>query len=204
MPAPAKVIYLASKSPRRRELLRQIGVQYELLLLREHGERLDVDEAPQPSEAPRDYVQRVVRLKAEAARRSMRERRLPTRLILTADTTVALGDTIFGKPDSRHAAIDMLNKLAGQTHQVHTGVAVSSGEATLEAMSTSFVTFDKLTDEDIKRYVDTGEPMDKAGGYGIQGMAAAFITKLSGSYSGVMGLPLCETAKLLRQSGFAM
>jgi septum formation protein len=204
MSATAHVIYLASKSPRRRELLRQIGVHYELLLLREQGERLDVDESPRPGEAPRDYVLRVVRLKAEAARRALRERRLPERLILTADTTVALGDEIFGKPDGRQGAIAMLGRLSGQTHQVLTAVAVTGADQTREALSMSFVSLDTLSEDEIRRYVDSGEPLDKAGGYGIQGAAAKFITKLSGSYSGVMGLPLCETAKLLRQSGFPL
>lgn len=204
MAAPSNVIYLASKSPRRRELLRQIGVHFELLLLREKGERLDVDETPRPNELPRDYVMRVVRLKAEAARRAMRDRKLPDRLVLTADTTVTIDAAILGKPSDRAEAIGMLERLSGQTHQVLTAVAVADAKEVREALSTSFVTFDKLSIDDIRRYVDTGEPMDKAGAYGVQGLAAKYISKISGSYSGVMGLPLCETAKLLRQSGFAL
>jgi septum formation protein len=204
MIAAPNVLYLASKSPRRRELLRQIGVHFELLLLREKGERLDVDESPLPNELPRDYVMRVVRLKAEAARRTMRDRKLPERAILTADTTVTLDAAILGKPIDRADAVRMLEKLSGQTHQVLTAVAVADAKEVREALSTSFVTFEKMGADDIKRYVETGEPMDKAGAYAVQGLAAKFIGKISGSYSGVMGLPLCETAKLLRQSGFAL
>ncbi|MBL8521185.1 MAG: septum formation inhibitor Maf [Betaproteobacteria bacterium] len=204
MIAPSKVIYLASKSPRRRELLRQIGVHFELLLLREKNERLDVDESPLPDELPRDYVMRVVRLKAEAARSAMLDRKLPERLVLTADTTVTLDAAILGKPADAAEAARMLERLSGHTHQVLTAVAVADAQGVREVLSTSFVTFDKLGADDIKRYVDTGEPMDKAGGYAVQGLAAKFISKLSGSYSGVMGLPLCETAKLLRQSGFPL
>lgn len=204
MALPSNVIYLASKSPRRRELLRQIGVQFELLLMREKADRLDVDESPLPKEPPVDYVMRIVRLKAEAARRAMRDRKLPERLILTADTTVTLDGAILGKPADRADAIGLLERLSGQTHQVLTAVAVADGREVREVLSTSTVTFEPMAAEDIRRYVDSGEPMDKAGGYGVQGLAAKFISNLSGSYSGVMGLPLCETTQLLRQSGFAL
>jgi septum formation protein len=199
--AGANIIYLASKSPRRRELLKQIGVQYELLMMREHAPRIDVDESPLPHETPHVYVQRVVNLKMEAARRVMIERKLPMRPILTADTTVTFDGAILGKPESRDDAFRMLRMLSGQSHQVLTAIAVSNGTATEHALSTSFVTFATLTDSEMRRYIDSGEPMDKAGAYGVQGRAAKFISKLSGSYSGVMGLPLYETARLLKQCG---
>ena len=160
-------------------LCRQIGVHFELMLLREKGERLDVDEAPLPNELPRDYVMRVVRLKAEAARRSMRDRKLPERAILTADTTVTLDAAILGKPTDRADAVRMLEKLSGQTHQVLTAVAVADAKEVREALSTSFVTFEKMSADEIKRYVETGEPMDKAGAYAVQGLAAKYISKIS-------------------------
>ena len=215
----AKIIYLASKSPRRRELLKQIGVHYELLMMREAphtrqgvvGEDgralavdLDVDESPHDGEMPRLYVERIVRLKADTALRIMRSRKLSPRPILTADTTVAIGDVILGKPVDATDAIRMLKRLSGETHQVLTGVAVHAHGETEFALSTSFVTFAAMSDADIKRYVETGEPMDKAGAYGIQGVAAKFIRKISGSYTGVMGLPLFETAELLRNAGLAV
>lgn len=204
MPVPPHVLYLASKSPRRRELLRQIGVSYELLMLREKGERLDVDESPLAGEAPRDYVMRIVRKKAEAARRAMQDRRLPERPILTADTTVTLDGAILGKPADRAEAMAMLGRLSGHTHEVLTAIAVAAAGEVQEALSVSAVTFETLDEAAIRRYVDSGEPMDKAGAYAVQGLAAKFISRIDGSYSGVMGLPLCETARLLRQSGFAL
>lgn len=204
MQTSANTIYLASKSPRRRELLKQIGVHYELMLMREIAPRVDVDETPIPNETPHAYVERVVRMKAAAAMSVATERHLPLRPILTADTTVTLEGVILGKPVDRHDAIAMLKKLSGVSHQVLTAVAVANQGEVKQIITTSFVTFDSLTDEEIKRYVDTGEPMDKAGAYGVQGAAAKWISKLSGSYSGVMGLPLYETAKLLRQCGVAV
>ena len=201
MQQPTNIIYLASKSPRRRELLRQIGVQYELLMMREQSPRVDVDEAPLRDESPHAYVQRIVLLKADVAMKVMRERRLPTRLILTADTTVTIDGEVLGKPIDRDDAVRMLSLLSGQSHQVLTAIAVTVEREIKHVLSTSFVTFAKLTDDEIKRYVDSGEPMDKAGGYAVQGLAAKFISKLSGSYSGVMGLPLYETTTLLRQCG---
>lgn len=195
------IIYLASKSPRRRELLRQIGVHYELLMMREQSPRVDVDEAPLRDESPHAYVQRIVLLKADVAMKVMRERRLPTKLILTADTTVTIDGEVLGKPVDRDDAVRMLKRLSGQSHQVLTAIAVTADREIKHILSTSFVTFAQLNDDEIKRYVDSGEPMDKAGGYAVQGIAAKFISKLSGSYSGVMGLPLYETATLLRQCG---
>lgn len=201
MPQPTNIIYLASKSPRRRELLKQIGVQFELLMMREQSSRFDVDEAPLPAEAARDYVERIVLLKAATALKAMRERRLPPRLILAADTTVTIDGEILTKPIDRADAVRMLKRLGGEVHQVLTAIAVAAERETKHVVTTSFVTFAALSDDDIKRYVESGEPMDKAGGYAVQGLAAKFITTLSGSYSGVMGLPLYETTALLRQAG---
>lgn len=198
---PLNIIYLASKSPRRRELLKQIGVHFELLMMREQTPRTDVDEAPLPDETAHAYVQRIVRLKADIAMKVMRERRLPVRPVLTADTTVTLDGHILGKPADKADAVRMLTQLAGASHQVLTAVAIGIDREVKFVLSTSFVTFDKLSDAEIRRYVETGEPMDKAGAYAIQGLAGKFITKLSGSYSGVVGLPLYETAGLLRQCG---
>lgn len=194
----SKIIYLASKSPRRRELLKQIGVQYELLLMRETAPRVDIDESPRPEETPHAYVERVVRLKADVALRAMRDRKLPDRPILTADTTVTLDGHILGKPENRDDAISMLKRLSGQTHQVLTAVMVTTEKDQHKVLTTSFVTFAQLSEEEIRAYVESGEPMDKAGAYGVQGRAARFISKLSGSYSGVVGLPLYETANLLK------
>ncbi len=197
----SNIIYLASKSPRRRELLKQIGIQFELLMMREQSPRVDVDEAPLLNETAHVYVQRIVLLKAAVAMKVMRDRRLPVRPILTADTTVTIDGEVLGKPADRDDAVRMLKRLAGQSHQVLTAIAVVANGEVKHALSTSFVAFAPLTDDDIKRYVDSGEPMDKAGGYAVQGLAARFIVKLSGSYSGVMGLPLYETTALLRQCG---
>jgi septum formation protein len=197
----SNIIYLASKSPRRRELLKQIGVQYELLMMRELAPRVDVDESPQPNETPHAYVERVVDLKSAAARRVLQERKLPQRPILTADTTVTFDGHILGKPESRDDAFRMLKQLSGETHQVLTAVMVATETQVERVLTTSFVSFAPLSDVEIRRYIDTGEPMDKAGAYGVQGRAAKWISKLSGSYSAVVGLPLYETAKLLRQCG---
>ena len=201
MQPPSNIIYLASKSPRRRELLKQIGVHYELLMTRDHAPRIDVDESPLDNETAHVYVQRVVKLKAESALRVMRQRRLTPRPILTADTTVALDGQILGKPVDKADARRMLARLSGQSHQVLTAVAVVANDEIRQVLTTSFVTFASLDEDEIKQYVETGEPMDKAGAYAVQGLAAKYISKLSGSYSGVMGLPLYETAALLRQCG---
>jgi septum formation protein len=201
MPQPTNIIYLASKSPRRRELLNQIGVHFELLMMREQSPRTDIDETPMRDESAHAYVQRIVLLKAGVASKVMRERRLPQRPILTADTTVTMDGEVLGKPVDREDAIRMLNRLAGESHQVLTALAVAFNGEVKHVLSTSFVAFAKLSADEIKRYDDSGEPMDKAGGYAVQGLAAKFIVKLSGSYSGVMGLPLYETTVLLRQCG---
>jgi septum formation protein len=191
-------IYLASQSPRRRELLKQIGVYFEMLLLRpEHGDT-GVDETPHDHESPEDYVRRICLAKAEAGCEALKQRFLPMFPVLTADTTVALDGKIFGKPlDEKHAA-EMIRALSGREHQVLSAVAVALEEHVEIALSVSTVRFAKLDEERIQRYLLTHEYTDKAGGYGIQGHAGAFIEHLSGSYSGVMGLPLYETVQLLR------
>jgi len=197
----SNIIYLASKSPRRRELLKQIGVHFELLMMRENAPRTDIDESPLPEETAHAYVQRIVKLKAETASRVMRQRRLPPRPVLTADTTVTLDGHILGKPVDKADAMRMLTQLSGESHQVLTAIAVALDQEIRQVLTTSFVTFAKLSEDEIRRYIETGEPLDKAGGYAVQGIAGKFIAKLSGSYSGVMGLPLYETATLLRQCG---
>ncbi len=201
MPQPTNIIYLASKSPRRRELLKQIGVQFELLMMREQSPRGDVDEAPLADETPLVYVERIVLLKAAMAMKAMRERRLPPRLILTADTTVTIDGEVLGKPLDREHAARMLKRLSGQSHEVLTAIAVATDREIKHAVIKSVVSFATLSVDEIKRYVDSGEPMDKAGGYAVQGLAAKFIATLEGSYSGVMGLPLYDTTVLLRQCG---
>ena len=194
-------IYLASQSPRRRQLLEQLGVKYELLL---PGADEDAEgiEAVLPGEAPAHYVQRVTGLKLDAAVARLKRRGLRAAPILCSDTTVAMGRTIYGKPADAKDAARMLAALSGQTHRVLTAVAVQAGRKRLEALSDSRVTFAAMTPAQIRRYVDGGEPMGKAGAYAVQGAAAAFIAKISGSYSGIMGLPMYETAQLLRECGF--
>ncbi|MFC7297598.1 Maf family protein [Herminiimonas aquatilis] len=200
-PLPQK-IYLASKSPRRRELLRQIGVEFELLLLRDHTPRgPEVTEIVLPNERAEDYVARVTLEKATFAQKTMWWRKLPLRPILAADTSVVLDGRILGKPANEAEAIDMMQALSGRTHQVLTHVAILHNEQTLQTTQRSDVAFAKLSDEAIRAYCATAEPYDKAGGYGIQGQAALFIQDIAGSYSGIMGLPLFETGKLLEQAG---
>lgn len=195
-------IYLASRSPRRRELLKQIGIGYEMLLLREDLVRgADVDETPQSGEAPHDYVRRIAEIKAATGWLRVGQRRLPRLPVLAADTAVIVEGRILGKPAGSQEAIEMLGALAGREHEVLSAVAVAY-EGRLEMrLSVSRVGFKPLSDEQIRRYVMTGEPLDKAGAYAIQGKAAAFVSSLSGSYSGVMGLPLSETAELLTDFG---
>jgi nucleoside triphosphate pyrophosphatase len=191
-------IYLASRSPRRRELLSQIGVRYHLLLFRNRPESPpDVDEAMLPNERPDSYVERIARAKAEAGWRLLRLRNLPLGPVLAADTAVALEGRILGKPADRKEAADMLASLSGTRHEVLSGVALIRDEQLESALSHSEVQFKKLTAEEIAQYVATGECDDKAGAYAIQGRAARFILELRGSYSGVMGLPLYETSQLL-------
>ncbi len=195
-------IYLASNSPRRRELLRQIGVSFDALLFRS-GSRSDddVDEAPLTSEAARDYVQRIARAKAAGGAQRVRWRHLPARAVLAADTTLEFEGTIIGKPETAAHAREILKALSGRSHDVLTAVALTDGERTEHRLSISSVRFRTLTADDIQRYLATGEPMDKAGAYGIQGHAAIFVEEIRGSYSGIMGLPLFETAQLLSRFG---
>lgn len=193
-------IYLASQSPRRRELLKQIGVNFEMLLLRSDPRRnLEVDETPHAGEHPESYVRRVAQAKAEAGYVALRFRNLPSFPVLAADTTVTLDNKIFGKPDSAEHAVEMLRQLSGKKHQVLSAVAIALDEHIEVALSTSTVRFTTLSEERIRRYLLTREYADKAGGYAIQGQAGAFVEHLSGSYSGVMGLPLFETVQLLQR-----
>lgn len=198
-------IYLASQSPRRRELLRQIGIAHDVLLLRGRpGRGTDVDESPVPGESPGVYVERVCLAKAAFAARVVKGRRLPAQPVLAADTTVAVDDAILGKPRDAADAAAMLARLAARSHDVYTAVSLQSGARIEVRVSHSIVTFRPLDTEEIKHYVQSGEPMDKAGAYAIQGRAAAFVMKLEGSYSGVMGLPLFETAELLTRFGYKL
>lgn len=195
-------IYLASKSPRRRELLRQIGVEFELLLLRDKTPRgPEVSEIVQDGEAAADYVARVAREKADCAWRTMLYRRLPAHPVLSADTTVVVDGQILGKPADPAEGMAMLRLLSGRSHQVMTSIAVQFDENTWQTTHVSEVSFAVLSDQIIRAYCATSEPYDKAGGYAVQGMAALFIEHISGSYSGIMGLPLFETAQLLQQAG---
>lgn len=194
-------IYLASRSPRRRELLGHIGVKFHLLLFRTRpGEPPDVDEEPREGEDPRDYVVRVARDKAAAGWKRMLERNLPRAPVLAADTTVALEGRIYGKPRDRAEAEAMLATLSGKRHEVLTAVALQYEEEVETALSVSEVQFRELTPEEIRDYVATGEPDDKAGAYAIQGRAALFVSEIRGSQSGIVGLPLYETAQLLQKA----
>lgn len=195
-------IYLASKSSRRRELLRQVGVEFELLLLRDHTPRgPEVSEEVKPGETPEAYVARVALEKAEYAHHTMLWRKLPSRPVLAADTTVTVDGKILGKPADFAEAVAMLTMLSGRTHQVLTSVAVRHLDDTWQVTQKSEVAFAKIPEDMIRAYCAMAEPYDKAGGYAIQGMAAIFIQDIAGSYSGIMGLPLFETAQLLRQAG---
>jgi len=191
-------IYLASRSPRRRELLSQVGVRYHLLLFRSRpGEDAEIDETPLAGEEPGAYVERMARAKAEAGWRRLLQRNLPHAPVLAADTTVALEGRIFGKPAGREQAAEMLASLSGRTHEVLTAAALKSGDWMETVVSHSEVRLKALSEEEIRLYVATGEGDDKAGAYAIQGRAARFVVELHGSYSGVMGLPLYETSQLL-------
>ena len=196
-------IYLASQSPRRAQLLGQLGVRHELLLAAP-DEDAEALEAVMSGEAPSAYVQRVTGLKLDAAVARHRRLELPPAPVLCADTTVAFGRTILGKPEDAQDAERMLAQLAGRTHRVLTAVAVQQGRRRHAALSVSRVRFAPLTRAQIARYAASGEPLGKAGAYGIQGAAAAFVEHISGSYSGIMGLPLFETAMLLRQAGLKL
>jgi septum formation protein len=195
-------IHLASRSPRRQELLRQLGVDFDLLKLREAaGRERDIVEGAKDAEPPLHYVERMARMKVATAWTRMQQRKLPERPVLSADTEVVLDGVIFGKPTDDKDAARMLKSLSGQTHQVMTAVAMRFRDRTEVEVSISNVAFRRLSAQEIKHYVATGEPDDKAGAYAIQGRAAAFITRLDGSFSGVVGLPLAETAELLARVG---
>jgi septum formation protein len=194
-------IYLASQSPRRSQLLDQLGVRHELLLP-DADEDTESIENVLPGEAPARYVRRVTELKLDAALRRLKRRGLPPAPVLCSDTTVALGRVIYGKPADAGDAARMLRELAGTTHRVLTAVAVQKGRKRLEALSDSRVTFADLTPAQIRRYIESGEPMGKAGAYAVQGRVAGHISHISGSYTGIMGLPMYETARLLQAFGF--
>lgn len=187
-------IYLASSSPRRRELLDQIGVRYGWLAA-------DVEEIPKPGESPEVFVLRLALEKARAGLQARGSR--PALPVLGADTAVVLDDALLGKPETQEQGVAMLQQLSGKTHRVLTAMALADGEREATRLSVSYVSFREIALEEANRYWKTGEPWDKAGGYAIQGRAAVFIERLEGSYSGVMGLPLFETAQLLDEFGVA-
>ncbi|OWQ87933.1 Maf family protein [Roseateles terrae] len=202
------ILYLASQSPRRRQLLDQIGVAHELLL---PGEDEDAEalEAVRAGESPDDYVQRVTLAKLKAALERRGRRGLPAGAVLCADTTVALGADILGKPANADEALATLRRLSGQTHRVLTAVALGhtdaqGAEQISAALSVSTVRFEAVPEDRLAAYVASGEPMGKAGSYAIQSQAAAWISHISGSYSGIMGLPLHETARLLKVAGWVL
>ena len=197
MSAIAPFIYLASQSPRRSQLLAQLGVEHRLLLP-DADEDSEALEAVLPGEAPLSYVQRVTDLKLQAALARLQRRQLPLAPVLCSDTTVALGRSILGKPQDAADAARMLGRLAGRSHRVLTAIALGNGAHAVRACSVSRVTFAPLSAQDVAAYVASNEPMGKAGAYAVQGLAAAFIARIEGSYSGIMGLPLFETAQALR------
>jgi septum formation protein len=194
-------IYLASRSPRRRELLRQIGVAFADLPMGADSAHAPVDETPRAGEDPDAYVMRVARGKAAAGAHQVALQALPEYPVLAADTAVVCAGAILGKPGDAAHAQQLLRRLAGTTHQVLTAVVVTHGDRTEAVLSASVVEFRSLDEAEIRRYVATGEPLDKAGAYAIQGRAAVFVRAIHGSYSGIMGLPVYETAELLRRFG---
>lgn len=187
-------LYLASKSPRRRELLTQLGIAHEVLV----PPPSDGPDEPQLDfESAAEYVRRTARDKANQGAQRMAERGLPIRPILAADTTVILDGQVLGKPVDRDDAVRILSLLSGRQHEVHTAIALIVDGRLHEDVSITQVFFRELTADDISRYCDSGEPYDKAGAYGIQGLAGVFVSRIDGSFTGVMGLPLFETARLL-------
>ena len=196
-------VYLASQSPRRRQLLEQLGVAYELLLP-DANEDAEMLEAIHGNESPATYVKRVTGLKLDAALARQKRRGLPPAPILCSDTTVACGRSIYGKPVDAAEARRMLGELSGKTHRVLTAVAIGTPRKIVNALSESKVTFAPLSRAQIAAYVASAEPMGKAGAYAVQGRAAAYLSHISGSYSGIMGLPLFETTQLLRSLGFRL
>ena len=200
---PSVAIYLASQSPRRQELLRQLGVEFHALQLRQAaGRRRDVAEKPHSGEAASDYVKRIARIKASLGWHRMQQRGFPPKPVLGADTEVVQDGTIFGKPADPDDAVRMLALLSGRTHEVLTAIALCWERRIVIAVCASTVAMRDLGRDEIERYVATREPFDKAGAYAVQGRAAAFIRRIEGSYSGVMGLPLFETAEALARIGF--
>jgi septum formation protein len=202
-PSSFERIYLASRSPRRRELLAQIGVRFDTLCFRA-GQRSDpeIDETPRHGETAKAYVRRLALAKAEHGARLAVWRKLVTRPVLAADTTLEIDGDIIGKPVDRDDASAILRRLSDRSHRVLTGVAISRGEETRVLVNVSVVRFRLLEEAEIRRYVLSGEPMDKAGAYGIQGGAGLFVEHVRGSYTGIMGLPLYETGLLLKFAGY--
>ena len=198
-------IYLASRSPRRRELLRQIGVKFNLLLMRETlGRPIDIDEQPLAGETPTDYIYRVVQFKANEGWKRILQRKFPVLPVLVADTIVALDGCILGKPKDVVQAEEMLKALSGRSHQVMTAIGVGIKDKVQIRLSTSTVRFREISEREIRKYLAQNAMLDKAGAYAIQGMAAAFIVEITGSYSGIVGLPLYETAQLLEEAGLEL
>ena len=189
-----KMIYLASRSPRRAELLEQIGIAFIVL-------PSDIDETPLLNEQSHAYVMRLAAEKAQACYDGLISQLAPIYPVLAADTTVSIEGKILGKPQDDDEAFQMLSSMSGRCHEVHTGIAVATHEGLKVAISTTKVEMAKLSDEMILAYIATEEPRDKAGAYGIQGLAGTLIKRIEGSYSGVMGLPIYETAQLLVQAG---
>ena len=201
--SPVPPIYLASRRPRRRELLAQLGVRFGLLLFRgtPRGDA-EVDETPLPGEAPEACVERVTLAKARAGVERIHQRRLISHPVLAADTIVETDGCIIGKPEHEADAVAILQHLSGRTHRVLTAVVVADDERVEHALNISEVRFRPLENDEIRRYVSSGEPLDKAGAYGIQGRAALFVEEIRGSHTGIMGLPLFETGMLLRRFGY--
>jgi len=199
-----KRVYLASQSPRRRELLKQIGVSYEVLPLRSAPGRSDVIEVPNSGEIASDFAQRMASEKAASGWRAVEGRKLLAFPVLGADTVVEIDEIILGKPNGRAEAADMLRLLSGRSHWVHTAVAIQQNARQELRLSSSLVTFATLHDDELQHYLDSGEFAGKAGAYAIQGRAAQFVIRINGSYTGIMGLPLHDTAELLKEFGFAL
>jgi septum formation protein len=196
-------IYLASRSPRRRELLTQIGVRFDLLLFRgDPREDAEVSEDCLPGESPDVYVVRVARAKAAFGADLLKRRPLVPHPVLAADTTLDVDGEVIAKPRDAADAITILTRLSGRSHRVLTAIAMARSDRLEHRLSVSDVRFRALSAEEIRRYVQSGDPMDKAGAYGIQGRAATFVEEIRGSHSGIVGLPLCETALLLREFGY--
>jgi septum formation protein len=204
MSFPTNEIYLASRSLRRRELLKQIGVKYKILLMRETLSRTDIDETPLADELPTDYVYRIVNTKAELGWQRLTQRGLPLLPMLVADTVVTIDGCILGKPQNLARAEEMLITLSGNTHQVLTAIAVVVSNKVQMRLSTTTVRLREIGKHEIRACLANRKVLDMAGAYAIQGIAAAFIVEITGSYSGVMGLPLFETAQLLEESGIVI